>query len=326
MAERLVGKKVNVISEDGKVISIESVEKHIPEMSEEEFALARRFYELKNAFESGRIARADMGMKLEELGLTWKQGHDMLERVEKEYGRNPFTDNQVDDLQELIQQVALNPDLIGAVSSGTMTRKEAAQAIEFSKLYQASMRRSLDRKEIAIWLEKLGMTWEAGETLLKKAEAASRNPLRERWIGEWGGIAIYDNRAWLWKFDSNGKKWDMTGTITGNRVLFDDGDEKRSGSFKLEDQGITVIWQGKGVERFWSPKKLAAEFSKLREGVMTKKMSETEADVWLKKFGLTWKQGEELLKGVNREKAGEERKSGSSGLSVGIDLAIRMLP
>ena len=170
--EDFIGQKVNVISVDSKVVSVEGLEERISGMSEDELALARRFYELKEALESGRIARTDVRKLFEALGITWKQGNDMLERVEKEYSQNPLDKDQDDYSQELIQH---------AVVSGAMTKKEGDLAIEFSELYQALKSRKLDREKAAIWLEKLGITWREGEILLKKVRAVSRSPLDGRY-------------------------------------------------------------------------------------------------------------------------------------------------
>ena len=86
-------------------------------------------------------------------------------------------------------------------------------------------------------------------------------------------------------------------------MLFNFGDEKESGRFKLEDQELTIAWQSGGVERFWGPKKLATEFRKLRKEITAKKISKEEAGDRLKGFGITWEEGKELLEWANRENA-----------------------
>ena len=74
-------------------------------MSEEELALARKFYELKKSIESGRIARVDLAKPLQELGITWSQGNDMLKRAEKEYGQNPFAEDDYDVWEERLSRL-----------------------------------------------------------------------------------------------------------------------------------------------------------------------------------------------------------------------------
>ena len=135
-----------------------------------------------------------------------------------------------------------------AVASGVMSAEEGDLALGFTELYQAVKvgDENFDRDEIADWLEKLDITWEEGQILLRRAIGAS--PLNGRWIDERGGMEFVGNRVSLWKHDANERRR-ATVTIMDNQLLLDYGRERVSGRFRLWDDSLSIGWEDGSIYR-----------------------------------------------------------------------------